>query len=98
MLASGSGRPRCGGYAWRSARQPYPTRCILENIGRRVAHVELTKFALVADAHDDQVDFAFEGFVNDRRANIARLSTVSPLAASGGRSTSSGNVRFTSMT
>src|SRR5215471_9611925 len=57
----------------RRAGQPHAAWSVLEHIGRGMPQVELAELALVADAHDDQVDLAFEGFVDDCGAHVARL-------------------------
>src|ERR671932_1712676 len=64
------------GHAWRRARQPDATRRVLQDIWRRVAHVELAEFALVADSHHDQIDLALERLIHDGRADVAGLQNL----------------------
>src|SRR5215208_3820993 len=65
-------RRRCAD-EWRGAREPHPTRCVLEHIRRGMAEIELAKLALVADAHHDQVHLALERLIDNRGADVACL-------------------------
>src|ERR1700694_2892249 len=76
LTARGAGLSGGGGDARGGTRQPDAARRILEHVRRRMAHVELAEFPFVANTHDDQVDFAFERFVDDCRANVAGLQNL----------------------
>src|SRR5687768_435118 len=58
------------------ARYPDAAGGILEHVGRGLAEVELAKALPVGHPHDDQVDAALDGFVDDGGAGGARLEDL----------------------
>src|SRR5438132_7434385 len=77
LTARRAGWAGSSGDARRGPSQPDATRRVLEDIRRSVTHVELAELPFVANTHDDQVDFAFERLIHDRRANVTGLQDLS---------------------
>src|SRR5258708_31699343 len=60
----------------RLPEQQGAARCVLEDVGRRLAHVELAEALPVGHAHDDEIGLPLPDLVDDRRARLAGLQEL----------------------